>query len=58
LALPLLGTRHGPLTPDDFLDQLERALTTHTPACLQRLWLIVPEEDESEIRRLLLRSGY
>jgi len=56
LSLPLLGTQHGPLTPDDFLGLLEGALEAYSPPCLRRLWLVVGEENETEIRRLLLKS--
>ena len=43
LALPVLGARFGRLSTRRFAQLLSRALATHRPACLLRLWLSVPK---------------
>ena len=42
LALPVLGARHGTLSPPRFARLLGGVLARHRPACLRRLWLSVP----------------
>lgn len=41
LALPLLGTRHGGLAPERFVELLRGALLA-APGSVARLWLVVP----------------
>ena len=53
LALPLLGTRHGKLTVNESIQQLSVALREDQPACLQRIWLILPPDCDCQCLSLL-----
>lgn len=50
IALPLLGSRFGSLTPERFIRLLCQAVTDFPPGQPLKLWLVVPRHD---IHRLL-----
>jgi hypothetical protein len=53
LAMPLLGSVHGALPIDRFVVVLRSALDRGAPACLERVWLVTPEDELDQVRRLL-----
>lgn len=56
LALPLLGTVHGKLAITDSIKLLRNALQKNLPACLQRIWLILPEGIDCRCLNLLSKE--
>jgi len=42
LALPFIGTLHGKLKKEDFVNILREVLETMECTCLKKIWLIVP----------------
>ncbi len=61
LALPMLGTVHGSLTPRRFVDLFEAALAESNIERLERIWVVIPDGtggDVSEsLRRIQLGSS-
>jgi len=58
IALPLLGTHHGILDKERFVEMLRHALEKISPGYLQRIWLIMPsgiEVKTLEMFRAILR---
>jgi hypothetical protein len=58
IALPLLGTHHGTLDKERFVEMLRHALEKISPSYLQRIWLIMPsgiEVKTLEMFRAILR---
>lgn len=53
IALPFLGTLHGSLEKEHFIELLRRALERTSPAHLKRLWLVVPAGTSSKILEIL-----
>ena len=53
LALPLLGRVHGRLPLDRCLELSRSAVERSAPACLERLWLEVPEGTAGSIAKVL-----
>jgi hypothetical protein len=53
LAIPLIGTSHGPLDEKRFLLLLHGILDEISPRHLKQLWLVVPAGTSSEIMGLL-----
>jgi hypothetical protein len=56
LSLPLMGVRHGRLPAAGFVHLLVVAVREQ-PRHLQKLWLIVPEEQWDEVRGLLAEAA-
>lgn len=50
VALPLLGCRHGRLTPERFVELLISSLARLAPDDLQRLWLLTPRLLEQRVK--------
>jgi len=48
VALPLLGTRHGRLTLERFLELLAEVLQEHVGPWPRQVWLVVPPGAEAE----------
>ena len=53
LALPLLGSVHGRLAPERFLELLQDALTD-PPKGLRKLWMIVGKDADAALLRRVL----
>jgi hypothetical protein len=56
LALPLLGTQHGKLEKNRFIELLCLVLQETSFSVLQRLWLIIPEHTKSQIIAMLKKD--
>ena len=55
LAIPLLGTVYGKLRVNESIDLLRESLQQDLPACLNKVWLILPEDyDCSCLKQLSL----
>jgi hypothetical protein len=60
LGLPLVGCRHGRLTPERFVELLMASLSRLSPEGLQRLWLMTPRLLEQRVKdriRQLVSTG-
>ncbi len=61
LALPMLGTVHGSLTPRRFVDLFEAALAEASVEQLERIWVVVPDGTSEDVlvslRRIQLESS-
>ena len=55
LALPMLGTVHGSLTPRRFVDLFEAALAESNSEHLERIWVVVPDGTGGEVLERLGR---
>jgi hypothetical protein len=53
LAMPLLGRVHGALPAERFVLLLRSALDRRAPSGLERVWLVTPEDELDDVRRLL-----
>jgi hypothetical protein len=53
IALPFLGTLHGSLEKERFIELLRSALERMSPNHLKRLWLVVPAGTSSRILEIL-----
>ncbi|NVM25068.1 MAG: hypothetical protein HWN70_04000 [Desulfobacterales bacterium] len=53
IALPFLGTSHGSLEKERFIELLRSALERMSPNHLKRLWLVVPAGASSRILETL-----
>ena len=53
IALPFLGTLHGSLKKERFVELLRCALERMSPNHLKRLWLLVPTGTSSKILEML-----
>jgi O-acetyl-ADP-ribose deacetylase (regulator of RNase III) len=53
IALPFLGTLHGSLKKERFVELLRCALERMSPNHLKRLWLLVPAGTSSKILEML-----
>jgi len=56
LGLPLLGTEHGKLEKNRFIEILSLVLQQTSFSFLQRLWLIVPEHTKSQMIAMLKKA--
>lgn len=57
LALPMLGTVHGSLTPRRFVDLFETALAESNVEHLERIWVVVPDGTGGDVRDSLATLG-
>ncbi len=57
LALPMLGTVHGSLTPRRFVDLFEPALAESNVEHLERIWVVVPDGTGGDVRDSLATLG-
>ena len=49
IALPMIGTVHGPLPPRRFIDLLSQALSEFDLEHLVKIWVVVPDGIDSEV---------
>lgn len=49
LAAPALGSEHGKVTVEEALQLLNQSIHEYAPACLEKIWLILPDNKQVEL---------
>lgn len=58
LGLPLLGSEHGPLSGSQSLEIIINALHSFTGSHLQKVWLIVKDDQQQNVQQMINASAH